>query len=448
MKILLTVHQFFPQSASGTEVLARSVACELIARGHEVRILTGYQAVQAMEDQDRLDEYDFAGIHVYRFHHAYTPMAGQTSMIELSYDNHLAATFFDRILEHYKPDLVHFFHLNRLGTGLIESAVRAGIPGYMTPTDFWAICATGQLILPDGRQCQGPSVQAGNCVKHFARNRKEGVVGLAAAWLPTKLADGLARLTQTGWLPAYPYHQEVKAINSRLETNIARLNQLNRIVVPNNFMRIQLIRHGVLPRRIVQAAFGVDVVESGEQSPRAAARQPLRIGYIGTLGRHKGCHVLIEAFKRLPVGQAVLWIYGNISDFPEYSNELLRLAGPQSGIEFKGVFDNSEITEVMSALDVLVVPSLWVENTPLVLYSAQAARCPVVASDFPGIAEVIQDEANGLLFEPGDAQALARQLARLADDSALVNRLSSNAKPPKSTAAYVNKLLEIWEAAE
>ena len=49
-------------------------------------------------------------------------------MIELGYDNRLAATYFERILDSFKPDVVHFFHLNRLGTGLIELAVRAGYP--------------------------------------------------------------------------------------------------------------------------------------------------------------------------------------------------------------------------------------------------------------------------------------------------------------------------------
>jgi glycosyltransferase involved in cell wall biosynthesis len=50
-------------------------------------------------------------------------------------------------------------------------------------------------------------------------------------------------------------------------------------------------------------------------------------------------------------------------------------------------------------LDVLVVPSIWYENTPLVIYSAQAAGCPVIASNLGGIAEVKHHEDNGLLFK-------------------------------------------------
>ncbi len=146
MKILLTVHQFFPQYAAGTEVLTYSVARELMRRGHMVHVLTGHPSSADLCDEDRLDEYDFEGIHVYRFHHAYTPMGGQLSMIEVGYDNRLATTYFERVLERFRPNVVHFFHLNRLGTGLIEHAVRSGIPCFMTPTDFWTICPTGQLV--------------------------------------------------------------------------------------------------------------------------------------------------------------------------------------------------------------------------------------------------------------------------------------------------------------
>ena len=171
-----------------------------------------------------------------------------------------------------------------------------------------------------------------------------------------------------------------------------------------------------------------------------------RVGFVGMLAQHKGCHILIDAFQALPPGRAVLKIYGNTEGYPEYSAKLKRLAGNHGAIEFCGVFPNSKIAEVMADLDVLVVPSLWYENTPLVLYSAQAAHCPVVASDFPGISEVIRDEVNGLLFEAGNVAALVKQLSRLIDEPDLAARLSANSQQPKSTATYVDELLSIWNA--
>src|SRR3954453_16743152 len=77
MKILLTVHQFFPEYFSGTEVLTYSVARELLSRGHAVAVMTGFPARKNLPPHERLDEYQIDGIHVFRFHHAYVRMNGQ-----------------------------------------------------------------------------------------------------------------------------------------------------------------------------------------------------------------------------------------------------------------------------------------------------------------------------------------------------------------------------------
>ena len=447
MRILLTVHQFYPQYAAGTEVLTYSVARELTSRGHTVHVFTGHPSSADLHEQDRFDEYDFEGIHVYRFHHAYTPMAGQTSMIEVGYDNRLAANYFEGILRGFRPDIVHFFHLNRLGTGLIERAVREGIPRFMTPTDFWTICPTGQLVYGNGNLCSGPSAHAGNCIKHFAQTNQRGLTRVIAEIIPTAGIAFLARLTQKGALPSYPKHNEVNAIASRLGVNIARLNQLSGLVVPNGFMKALLIQYGVLQHLIIQSAYGIDVtsIEGGEH--RSTPRHPLRIGFIGTVAPHKGCDVLINAFNALPIGNAVLNIYGNMEVLPQYSSKLKQLSNNNDAIKFCGTFHNSKIGEVLFDLDVLVVPSLWYENTPLVVYSAQAARCPVVASDFPGISEVIRDNINGLLFTPGSVKALSEQLTRFMEEPGLATRLSSNSQPPKSITTYVDELLNIWSTS-
>lgn len=442
MNILLVVHQFFPDYAAGTEVLTLSVARELGARGHTVRVLTGFPGAADLADAQRCDEYIHEGIPVYRFHHAYVPMGGQTSMIEVGFDNRLAAAYFARILRDFEPDLVHLFHLNRLGTGLIDIAADAGVPCFMTPTDFWPICATGQLLYENGSLCAGPNANAGNCVKHFAQSTLGGWAGAVAGAIPVAGADLLVRMTRSGLLPSYPKRQEVVAMASRLGINIARLNRLDGLLVPNAFMRELLLRYGVTPERIALAPFGLDRV--AQAAPRPAARAPLRLGFIGTLAPHKGCHVLVDAFNALPAGAATLDIYGKLDDAPDYVATLVAAAAANPAIAFRGTFPNTEIDRVMAGIDALVVPSLWYENTPLVVYSAQAACCPVVGSDLPGIAAVIAHDDNGLLFEAGNVRALARQLARLVDEPGLAGALSAQARAPKSIAEYVDDLTGMW----
>ena len=271
------------------------------------------------------------------------------------------------------------------------------------------------------------------------------MVGSVAQWLPNFSIDLLVRLTQAEVMPSYPNRIEVKAIGSRLSKNITRLNQLKKIISPNSFMTKKLLQHGVLPSLIVQSAFGIDVFrQDGVRRLPRSTDQPLKVGFIGTLAPHKGCHVLIEAFNDLPYGQAVLSVYGKVDELPEYSMKLKLLAANNDAISFCGTFHNSKIGEVLADLDILVVPSLWYENTPLVVYSAQAALCPVVASDFPGISEVIQDQINGLLFDAGDVKSLTKKLSRLIDEPNLVTKLSMNCRQPKPTSTYVDELLSIW----
>ena len=92
-----------------------------------------------------------------------------------------------------------------------------------------------------------------------------------------------------------------------------------------------------------------------------------------------------------------------------------------------------------------MVPSLWHENTPLVIHSAQAAGIPVVASNVAGINEVIIDGENGILFEKGNAVELSRALIRLGNDRHVVSDLSRGAKPPLTMIKYVDELDKIYK---
>ena len=445
MRILLTTHQFFPEFSAGTEVLTRSVARELIRRGHDARVMTGYPAGAELPDDARTDEYSHEGIRIYRFHHAYAPMGGQTSKIEIGFNNHLASEYFARVVQSFRPDRVHFFHFNRLGTGLIDRAISRGVPAYFTPTDFWTICPTGQLLYGDGSACAGPSPDAANCVMHFAGATVGGRLGKWVWRLPTGLGGIAVHLARSGLWSGFVYAQEVGAMTRRLSLNVKRLNRLSGIVAPNQMIADLMLRYGVSADRLFVAAYGVEVAGGSGGSERTRPSSPLRVGFIGTLAFHKGCHVLLEAFNTLPPGNAILKIYGGEMDFPDYTAMLHRLAYGKEGIEFCGTFPIEAVGQVLDHLDVLVVPSVWNENTPLVVYSAQASRCPVVASGVPGIAAVVRDNVDGILFEPGSVRGLATALLRLVADPSILVELSAACRAPKPVSEYVDELLGIWE---
>jgi glycosyltransferase involved in cell wall biosynthesis len=170
----------------------------------------------------------------------------------------------------------------------------------------------------------------------------------------------------------------------------------------------------------------------------------LRVGFIGTLYEHKGPHVLISALRSAPELPVQAKIYGKQNEFPEYVEQLRALAAGDERIEFCGTFPNHQIGRIFTGLDCLVVPSIWYENTPLVIYSAQAAGCPVIASNLGGMAEAVHHNVNGLLFEPGDVDGLASLLRHLCSDRSILPRLSAKSIKPKSSGQYAAEVEAVY----
>jgi glycosyltransferase involved in cell wall biosynthesis len=100
------------------------------------------------------------------------------------------------------------------------------------------------------------------------------------------------------------------------------------------------------------------------------------------------------------------------------------------------------MASVYDSLDVLVVPSLWPENSPLVIHEAFLRGVAVVAARIGGIPGLVTEGVNGLLYDPFDPGALAEALQRLVDDRTLVGRLVAAAPPVKSIADDASE----WES--
>src|SRR6185369_6235140 len=259
-----------------------------------------------------------------------------------------------------------------------------------------------------------------------------------------KLPDWLlAAVIWLNNLPVMPrgFLPFMRAATSRVEFMVKRMNMLDRLFVPTRLMMELLAQNGLRPDKAVYCPFGLNLDYINRQIKTFHA-PPLKVGYIGSLGEHKGVHLLVDAIRNLPQELLELKIYGKMDDFPEYVDSLKRKAADDPRVSFCGTFPNDRIGEIIADIDVLVVPSIWYENTPLVIYSAQAAGCPVIATNLGGMSEVITDEENGLLFEAGDIEGLASALKRLTEDRFLLERLSRKARMPKTISEYVEEILQ------
>lgn len=451
MKIIVTVHQFLPDHSSGTEVIALGIAKELQGRGHEVVVVTGYPDPRRLRDDERFDRYSYDGLRVERFRHSPHPMGDQQVVTELAYENRLFAQAFDRLLGEVEPDVVHFVHLARLSAALVGPCVERGIPTVFTATDFWSVCPYSQLRLAGNEQCPGPGESALNCIRHVAGNvtghpvSLPGIVARTPDWLL-----GLAvRAAKSSRLPATQprFLAEATALVARQPYLRRELNRIDRVLAPSRLMERKLVEGGIDAGRVSYLPYGIDAADEAPPVARGAGRV-LRLGFIGSVAEHKGVDVAVEALRLLPPGLPVeLSIHGapgSNTAYQAYFARIQGLAERDARVRLCPPFPNGEVRRVLGSIDALVVPSVWAENTPLVVYEAFAAGCPVIGSDVEGISEIVQHEVNGLLFAPGDSSGLAAAIRRLAENRGLLRTLAARTRPPLSVAAHVSRLESIY----
>jgi glycosyltransferase involved in cell wall biosynthesis len=179
------------------------------------------------------------------------------------------------------------------------------------------------------------------------------------------------------------------------------------------------------------------VVPDGTRLPRVRRFEPPpagppTVGYAGHLYPWKGVDILIEAIARRPD------LRGLVVGGQPGERDLARLQalaharGVADRVEFTGWRPPQDVAASLARCHALALPNVRSTiseryTSPLKLFDYLAAGRPIVASDLPAIREVLTDQVNGLLVEPGRADVLADALGRVLDDRALAERLSRKA---------------------
>jgi glycosyltransferase involved in cell wall biosynthesis len=426
MKVLFVLHQYLPRHVTGTEQYARSLALGLRSRGHEVEVFAFEPRIQFEVPGQPWFERDevVEGVPVHRVS-VHPEFAANRELGD--FENPIVAGMFARWLAKRQFDVVHVFHARNIGSVALTEPRGRGMKVVVHLMDFWFLCPNFLLLHRSGSLCEGPPEGGFGCMACLdpALDEEVRALELRPELLPLQGLPPPA----AGPLPTAP--RRAQALLGRKDRLFALLADADAVIAPSRFLRAKFVAAGLPARRVQHLPYGLDPARFGavQRDAPPGARPELHIGYVGSMSRHKGVHVLIEAVarSRLPVR---LHLHGGLESHPEYSAELRALAADDPRVEFHGRFEPAQLGEVLAQLDCLVVPSLWYENTPFSALEALHYGLPVVASDLGGIAEVVAAEQNGLLVPHGDAQALAAALARLDRDRELVRRLAAGAKVP------------------
>lgn len=384
MKIVYLVHQFYPEYYTGTEKFVLNLARMVQKAGDRVRVITYSFYADSFYDQSRGDilwkEFLYNGIPVVALKHKQLPTdihhaIGNTALAGVAHD----------LLSAERPDIVHVAHTMRVGA--FAQALKAlAIPYILTLTDFFLACPKVNLVPSRQPLCTGPE-------------------------------QGDACRTLCPELPSDYIHE-------RLESAKTLLFDARLVVAPSEFVAGVFMREfPELTVKVVPHGLSFDRLQRNQRTYAVGDR--IVFCYAGSFNFHKGTHVLVEAFTRLKPTNALLKIYGSAPD-ASYAKSLTSMAATNVNIDFCGVYSEHQTGQVLSNVDVVVVPSLCYENYPMSLHEALACNIPVVATKLGGMAEKIKEGFNGFLFEMGDSRQLQTVLEAIVRDPSVLNPLKRN----------------------
>jgi glycosyltransferase involved in cell wall biosynthesis len=300
------------------------------------------------------------------------------------------------LLHQEKPDIVHFHNIyHQLTPSLISVARECGCKTVLTAHDYKMICPS-YTMLRDGNVCD--ACVTGSVFNAFKYRCQQG-----------SASKSLLLSLEAGWQAIARHYQ-----------------QLDAIISPSEFLRGQLLRK--LPHS------RIDVIVNGinDDLPLDADEDDGYFLFIGRLSREKGVATLARAHQRMK-NNMPLKIVGNGPLYDE-------LVAQFPDAEFLGYKQQGEeLNRLIKRARAVVVPSEYYENCSMSVLESMAFAKPVVGGRIGGIPEQIRDKVDGILFEPGNVQALAEILDYLALNPQQAKDMGRNARQRLSEKYSLNK---------
>ncbi|MEK0451499.1 MAG: hypothetical protein RL088_3767 [Verrucomicrobiota bacterium] len=327
---------------------------------------------------------------------------------------------FADFLRAYRPEVVHFQHTLFLGYDFIRQ-VKTTLPNariLYTLHEYLPICHRhGQMLRTNNEEL---------CMEATPRRCAECFPDIA---------------------PAAFFLRE-----RFVKSNFALVDQF---IAPSRFLLERFVDWGIPREKIIFEEYGR---RPQAPEPEVNGERPRnRIGFFGQFTFYKGPHVLLRAIQQLSEDAAQLkrgsradlhvWLHGANLDLQTgtYQNEFKALVDAnRANLTLAGKYQVAEVPRLMANVDWIVVPSLWWENSPLVIQEAFMNKRPVICSDIGGMAEKVVHEKNGLHFRAGDPRSLAAALHRSTTEPGLWSRLRAGIPDIYNITDSVRRLCGIY----
>lgn len=401
MKILKIIHGYPPAYNAGSEVYSQNLCQALAEKGHDVAVFTRFEDILKPDCfYEKSHDRDDPRIVL---HSVNLPRERNL----LTYHHPGMDQVFSRVFKAFAPDIVHIGHLNHLSLGIVNHVFQAGTPIIYTLHDYWLMCLRGQFLQ---RNSTAPfALCSGQRDEKCATHCLQGMTSTAHD-------QGLETQYWGQWV-----QQRTRAMRDVCE-------KAHLLVAPARYLESRFCAEfHIPPEKITYLDYGFNrrYLKNRQRTPG----EPFTFGYIGTHIPAKGISHLIQAFAQIPDSiptQLRLWgRQTSLTPLLQQQVEALPVATAHR-ISWMGEYTNSHIVgDVFNHVDAIVVPSIWPENSPLVIHEAQELRVPVITANMGGMSEYVRHEVNGLLFHPRDVADLAAQMTRLAQNPARAKQLGN-----------------------
>lgn len=314
-------------------------------------------------------------------------------------------TWFADLIRRTNPTVVHTHHYAYLGLEYLQiiKQIDPSIRIILTLHEYMAICSNnGQMI-------------------------KVGSMNLCSRSSPDECRQCFPhKSTEDHWLRKHRF--------------IRYFDLVDQFVSPSAFLRQRYIEWGISPEKII-------VIENGQtanppQPPRSvpdgAPRN--RFGFFGQINPYKGLDVLLEAIHRMSIDEResiALEVHGanlesQSENFRLKIETLLKPLVEEGTVQLMGPYQPNELRNRMANVDWVCVPSVWWENSPMVIQEAFSNARPLLVSDIGGMAEKVRHEVDGLLVRAGNAWAWSSALLRAGRDPNLFIQCYQGIRRPLS----------------
>lgn len=445
MRILQVIHQFPPYSSQGSEVYCANLA-EALAGTEDVRVFHLSNVSHDWWPRMRRDA--FGALPTYHC------IDGRKYARLADSPNHFLRRSFQRVLDEFRPEVVHFHNFLSLGDDLVTQARTTGAAVVYTLHDYGLICPNSLLLRDDGALCAKHDTDFfQDCCPVLIRP-----LGWGAGWMarfPSLARWQLyARQQPIQWLRRLhvaatewaarrlgePRRAQVDRKREFFLTHTRRIfRDVDLFLAPSEFLLQRYVSCGLPRSKVAFSRYGIRHFPANGRPER---RGPVRFGYIGALHPQKGIELLLEAFR--DVGHdATLHVFGSVFGSPISDSFWTRVRQrATANVVFRGAYDNQRVGDILAGLDVIVVPSLWYENSPLTIQEAFIAGVPVITADVGGMAELVRDGIDGLRFRFGDAGDLRETLRRVAAAPEILERLRRGIRPVPAIEEHAAELCD------